>query len=200
MKVKLTRTEEETLKWTKKPEYQSSKIISEDLVTVCLHQSEILWDKPIIVGACILDMAKKFMFECQFKVMKKNIDCNLLYSDADSFVYEVLSRDFFAEIQKKKHVAEQFEFSNYPPEQPLYSRDNARVTLKFKDELGSRQIAELCALKRKLYSIKLAEGKYKSFSLSPLSLYKHNKTCSELTFIRILLELSYGCLKNKVYS
>ena len=26
------------------------------------------------------------------------------------------------------------------------------------------------------------------------------KTCSELTFIRVLLELSYGCLKNKVYS
>ena len=27
-----------------------------------------------------------------------------------------------------------------------------------------------------------------------------SKTCSELTFIRILLELSYGCLKNMVYS
>ena len=38
MKVKLTRTEKETLKWTDKPEYQSSKIISEDLVTVCLQQ------------------------------------------------------------------------------------------------------------------------------------------------------------------
>ena len=58
-KVRITRTEEETLKWTDKPEYQSSKIISEDLVTVCLQQSEILWDKPTIVGACILDLAKK---------------------------------------------------------------------------------------------------------------------------------------------
>ena len=36
MKVRITRTEEETLKWTDKPEYQSSKIISEDLVTLCL--------------------------------------------------------------------------------------------------------------------------------------------------------------------
>ena len=71
MKVKLTRTEEETLKWSDKPEYQSSKIISEDLVTVCLQQSEILWDKPTIVGACILDLAKKFMFEFHYKVMKK---------------------------------------------------------------------------------------------------------------------------------
>ena len=158
MKVKLTLTEEKTLKWTDKPEYQSSKIISEDLVTVCLQQSEILWDKPTIVGACILDLAQKFMFEFHYKVMKKNFDCNLLYSDTDTFVYEVRSRDFFAEIQKKKHVAEQFDFSNFPPEHPLYSRDNARVTLKFKDEMGSRSIAEFCGLKPKLYSIKLAEG------------------------------------------
>ena len=171
MKVKLTRTEEETLNWTDKPEYQSSKIISEDLVTVCLQQSEILWDKPTIVGACTLDLAKKFMFEYHYKVMKENFDCNLLYSDSDSFVYEVRSGDFFAEIQKKKQVAEQFDFSNFLPEQPLYSRDNARVTLRFKNEMESRPIFEFCGLKPKLYSIKLAEGK--SFSLSPLSLYKH---------------------------
>ena len=128
LKVKLTRTEEETLKWTEKPEYQSSQIISEDLVTVCLQQSEILWDKPTIVVACIVDLAKKFMFEFQYKVMKKNIDCNLLYSDTDSFLYEVRSRDFFAELQRKKSVAEQFDFSNFPSQHPLYSRENARVT------------------------------------------------------------------------
>ena len=165
LKIKLTRTEEETLKWTEKPEYQSSQIITEDLVTVCLQQSEILWDKPTIVGACILDLAKKFMFEFHYKVMKKNFDCNLLYSDTDSFVYEVRSRDFFAELQRKKSVAEQFDFSNFPSQHPLYSRENARVTLKFKDEMGSKPIAEFCGLKPKLYSIKLAEGKYKSFSL-----------------------------------
>ena len=158
IKPRITRTEEETLKWTKKPEYQSSKIISEDLVTLCLQQSELLWDKPTIVGACILHLAKKFMFEFHYKVMKKNFDCILLYSDTDSFVYEKRSRDFFAEIQRKKSVAEQFDFSNFPTEHPLYSRDNARVTLKFNDEMGSRPIAEFCGLKPKLYSIKLAEG------------------------------------------
>ena len=159
-KVKLTRTEEETLKWTDKPHYQSSKIFSEDLVTVCLQQSEILWDKPTIVGVCILDLAKKFMFEFHYKIVKKNFDCNLLYSDTDSFVYEVRS-----EIQKKKQVADQFDFLNFPTEHPLHSRDNARVTHKFKDEMGSRPIAEFCGLKPKPYSMKLTEGK--SFSLSP---------------------------------
>ena len=165
LKVKLTRTEDEILKWTEKPEYQSSKIISEDLVTLCLQQSEIIWDKPTIVVACILGLAKKFMFEFHYKVMKKNFDCNLLYSDTDSFVYEVRSRDFFADLQRKKLVAEQFDFSNFPPQHPLYSNENARVTLQFKAELNSKPIAEFCGLKPKLYSIKLADGKYKSFSL-----------------------------------
>ena len=104
------------------------------------------------------------MFEFHYKVMKKNFECNLLYSDTDSFVYEVRSRDFFAELQRKKSVAEQFDFSNFPAQHPLYNRDNARVTLKFKDEMGSKPIAEFCGLKPKLYSIKLAEGQYKSFS------------------------------------
>ena len=87
------------------------------------------------------------MFEFHYKVMKKKFDCKLFYSDTDSFVFEVRSRDFFAEIQRKKLVAEQFDFSNFPPEQP-----------KFKDGMGSRPIAEFCGLKPKLYSIKLAEG------------------------------------------
>ena len=181
MKVKLTRTEEETLKWTDKPEYQSSKIISEDLVTVCLYQSEILWDKPTIVGACILDLAKKFLFEFHYKVMKTNFDCQLLYSDTDSFVYEVRSRDFFAELQRIKLVAEKFDFSNFPPEHPLYSRENARVTLKFKDEMGSKPIAEFCGLKPKLYSIKLAEGKYKSFFSTTVSPSKRNHSVKKST-------------------
>ena len=115
MKVKLTRTEDETLKWTDKPEYQSSKVISENLVTVCLQQSEILWEKPTIVGACILNLAKKLMFEFHYKVMKKYFDCNLLYSDTDSFVYEVRSRDFVAEKQKRKQVADQFDYQTSLP-------------------------------------------------------------------------------------
>ena len=103
---------------------------------------------------------------CSSFTTKKNFDCNLLYSNTDSFLYEVRSRDFFVELQWKKLVAAQFDFSNFPPEHPLYSRENARVTLKFKDEMGREPIAEFCGLKPELYSIKLAEGKYKSFTLT----------------------------------
>ena len=78
--------------------------------------------KPIIVGACILDLAKKFMFEFYYKNMKKNSDCIFLFSDTEFFLYEVRSRDFFAKKQKKNQVAEQFDFLNFPPEHLLYSK------------------------------------------------------------------------------
>ena len=97
--LKLTRTEEETLKGTDRPEYKSSKIISNDLVTVSLQQLETLWDKPTIFGGCILDLAKKYMFDFHYNVMTSNFDCNFLYSEReDALVYEVQSIDLFADL------------------------------------------------------------------------------------------------------
>ena len=101
LKVKMTRTEEETLTWTEKPEYQSSKIISKDLVTVCLQQPELLWDKTTIVVTGILELAKKFMFEFHYKVMKKNFDCNLLYSDTGSLCMKCARETFLRNYSGK---------------------------------------------------------------------------------------------------
>ena len=113
------------------------------------------------------------MFEFHYKVIKKTFDCNFHYSDTDSSVYEVRSRDFFAELQRKKLVADEFDFSNFPTRHPLYSRENARVTLKFTDKMGSKPIAEFCGLKPEVYLIKLAEVKYKSFFKTTPSTYKN---------------------------
>ena len=160
IKLKLVRSEEEALKWTSVPELKSFKIIGEDLATVSLNQTEIVWDKPTIVGACILDLAKKFMFDFHYNTMKKHFICNLLYSDTDSFVYEIRSNDFYADLQKKPAIKDLFDFSNLPAEHELYDGSNARVTLKFKDEMGGKLISEFVGLKTKLYSIKLSDGKY----------------------------------------
>ena len=160
IRVKIVRTEEEVYQWTNQPEFQSFKIFDENLAYVTLSISEVLWDKPTIVGACILDLSKKFMFDFHYNTMKKHFDCTLLYSDTDPFVYEIRSRDFFDELQKKQSVMDQFDFSNFPSEHPLHNRTNARKTLKFKDEMADRSISEFCGLKPKLYSIAHTEGNF----------------------------------------
>ena len=158
IKVKLARSEEETLKWTSAPQMKAFKIIDENLATISLNQSEIEWDKPTIVGACILDLSKKFMYDFHYNTMKKHFNCKLLYSDTDSFVYEIFSNDFFADLKRKTTVKDLFDFSNFPTNHEMYDQSNARVTLKFKDEMGGKMISEFVGLKPKLYSIKLADG------------------------------------------
>ena len=90
----MVRDEQEALKWTNRPELKNFQRLADDLAAVSLKQTEFLWDKPTIVGACILDLSKKFMCEFHYKTMKRNFDCKLLCSDTDSFVFEVQTLDF----------------------------------------------------------------------------------------------------------
>ena len=168
IKFKMVRDEQEALKWTSGPELKTFQIPADDLATVILNQTEILWDKPTIVGACILDLSKKFMYEFHYKTMKQNFDCKLLYSDTDSFVYEVQTEDFFADIESKQ-MTQLFDFSKFPRNYPQYDGSTAKVTLKFKDEMAGQTVSEFVGLKPKLYSIKLSERKYFFYILTSFS-------------------------------
>ena len=130
IKVKLARSEEDTLKWTSAPQMKLFKIIGENLATISLNQTEIEWDKPTIVGACISDLSKKFMYDFHYNIMKKYFNCRLLYSNTDSFVFEIFSKDFFADFKRKTTVKDLFDISNIPTNHEMYDQSNARVTLK----------------------------------------------------------------------
>ena len=107
-----------------------------------MNQSEIEWDKPTIVSSRTLDLPKKFMYDFQYNAMNKHFNCKLLYLDKDSFVYKIFSNDFFADLNWKTAVNDLFGFSNFPTNHDMYDQRNARVTLKFKDEMGGKTISE----------------------------------------------------------
>ena len=156
-RIELARSEDETLKWTCIPQLKSFKIIGEDMATFSLNQTEILWVKPKIVGACFLDLSKTFRFEFHYSTMKNHFNCKLLYSDTDSFVYQIWSNEFYADLRRKTAPKDLLEFSSFYSDHEIHDRDNARVTLKFQDEIGGKQISEFVGLKPKLYS-KTADG------------------------------------------
>ena len=110
-------------------------------------------DKPTFVGATILDFAKFYMFQFHYNIIKKNFDATLLYSDTDSFLYEIRSKYLYNEIEKNHELRNHFDFSNLPATHPLYTNENLRVTLKFKDEFAGEIIQEYVGLKPKLYTI-----------------------------------------------
>ena len=135
------------------------------MVSVTSKQVNIKWDKPTIVGAAILDLAKFYMFQFHYNIIKKSFDGTLLYSDTDSVLYEIRSKDLYNEIEKNHELRNHFDFSNLPATHPFYTNENLRVTLKFKDEFAGEIILEYVGLKPKLYSI-ISSSKFLFFSFS----------------------------------
>ena len=77
--------------------------------------------------------------------MKNNVSIlELLYTDTDSFVYEI-NEDFYEIMYQHKEV---FDLSNYSNKNSKYfCIDNKIVLGKLKDEYGGKTIYEITALK-----------------------------------------------------
>ena len=63
----------------------------------------------MIVGATILDLAKRFMFQFHYQKTKPNLNLELLHSDADSFIYAIKTDDAYRDLVK---IKADFDFSN----------------------------------------------------------------------------------------
>lgn len=152
-KIFLVRCLKDLLDKTSQFALKSYRIFTEELAAVTLKQTVILWNKPTIVGATILDLAKMVMFKFHYLTMKKLFSCTLLYSDTDSLTYAVECEDLYKELEENTELQNEFDFSNYARESKLFSEHNKMETLKFKDELGGEVMEEFVCLKPKMYSI-----------------------------------------------
>ena len=74
-------------------EFKSYKIFGENLATFTSNPTKIYWDVPTFVGAKVLELAKFHMYKFHNDIMKPNFECQLLYSDTDSLLYQVKSED-----------------------------------------------------------------------------------------------------------
>ena len=112
-----------------------------------------MWNKPTIVGASILELSKLFMLIFRNNVMKNETQCQLLYSNNDSFEYKIKTGDYYHDLVVNSTLREHFDFSNFPRDHKLFDRSNEKQVLKFKNELAGTPIEQIWALKPKLYSI-----------------------------------------------
>ena len=52
-------------------------------------------NKPVYVGCTVLELSKLAMYEFHYDFMKSEVDIfTLLYTDTDSFIYEIIGEDF----------------------------------------------------------------------------------------------------------
>ena len=99
------------------------------LASLRMGESTVTLDKPIFVGQCVLDNAKEDMFEWHYGYMKPKYGrVSTCYTDTDSFIYEIKTKDFYDDI--REDVPKWFDTSAYPENHPArLPRVNKKVVV-----------------------------------------------------------------------
>ena len=86
----------------------------------------------------------------------KYFNAELLFTDTDSFTYEIKSEDIYEELFKSKHL---FDLSNYSKDSKFFDPVNEKVIGKMKDVSQRKINDEFVGLKLLMHSMKNTDGK-----------------------------------------
>ena len=149
--VELCHTEKRMKKLSAKPTYKSHRIFSEDLVGVELTRAKVKLDKPLYIGATVLDLSKELMYKFYYEHLKTvyGDKMQLHMTDTDSFLFSCQTEDVFQDMYEHRDL---FDTSDFPKEHFLYSDVNKKKMGKIKSETGHMCISEFCGLRSKMYA------------------------------------------------
>lgn len=183
--VKLHTTKESLLKAISHHTFKNFVIIDTNLVQTNHITPVICHDKPISVGMTVLELSKNIMFQFYYNILlDTNFSVNLGFSDTDSFLFKTSNTKAY-----EKKVLPLMDFSNYPPNHPMFSEKNKAKLGFFKDELaGQYKISEFVGLRAKCYSMKMKSNQNKTvekkickglgrIAIEKRLKFKHYKAC-----------------------
>ncbi|XP_074042580.1 uncharacterized protein [Leptinotarsa decemlineata] len=143
------------------PRFQSRTVFDTDLVAIELKKTELVFNKPLYIGMAILDISKTCMFDFHYDFMVPTLgieNCKLMYTDTDSFIYEITCEDVYSELIKNN--LSKFDTSDYSPDNkfqiPLV---NKKIPGLMKDEANGKIITHFAGLRSKMYTYKVQGGK-----------------------------------------
>ena len=84
------------------------------------------------------------MYEFHYKYIKSKFSANLLFTDTDSLVYEIDTKEVYEDFYGDENL---FDFSEYPRDSKFFDPANKKVTAKVKDELKGKINNEFVGLK-----------------------------------------------------
>jgi len=144
-----------------KPYFKDFRIFSNNLVACEMRKTQVKYNRPMIVGMCILDLSKVLMYDFHYNTMVKTYGtkAKLCFTDTDSLTYHIETPSFYEDMKKD---LSNFDTSDYPKDHLCYSEANKKIIGKFKDETNAVPILEFIGLRAKMYSIKLSEEKNKA--------------------------------------
>ena len=158
--IKLVNDKKQAEKLSAKPNFNHCNIFSENLVAIHMKKTRLVFNKPVYLGICILDISKTLMYDFHYNyiIQKYGNKAKLLFTDTDSLMYEIQTEDFYKDISAD--VKHRFDTSNYPDNHSsgIPSGLNKKVIGIFKDEVEGEIIDEFVGLRAKLHSYKIIEN------------------------------------------
>ena len=128
MKVRVTTTEKEIIKYASRDTYINHSIYSKDFVVIHEKQEVLKLNKPIYVDCTVLELCKLFMYEFYYSFLKKNFkNIELSYMVTDSFIIEITNKNF---DQIMYEYEEYSDLSNLPKDCKYYCGHNKKVPAK----------------------------------------------------------------------
>ena len=116
--IKLVNDKEQAEKLSANPNFDHCSSFSEELVAIHMKKARLVFDKPVYLGTCILDLSKCLMYDFHYNYIKQKYEdkAKLLFTDTDSLMYEIQTEDFYMDISGD--VKHRFDTSDYPPDHP----------------------------------------------------------------------------------
>ena len=98
--VRLVNNEKDFLKYTSKPTHITHKIFDKNYAAIHEIKPVLTLNKPIYVGFTVLELSRWLIYDFHDNFIKKPFDAELLFTDTDSFTYEIKSEDVYEEFFK----------------------------------------------------------------------------------------------------
>ena len=110
-----------------------------------MKKTKLYFNEPVYLGMSILDLSKSLMYDFHYNYIKTKYGdkAKLLFTDTDSFAYEIRTKDFYKDINPD--IVKRFDTSDYPSNHSsgIKTGLNSKVLGMFKDEAGGSRLLNL---------------------------------------------------------
>ena len=195
--MKLVNDRKKKANLVRKINFKHATKFGEKIAAVHMKKTKVTLDKPIFVGAAILDLSKIHMFKFHYGYVKKKWEkVKVLYSDTDSLILEIETDDFFADTGED--VEKWFDTSKYPKDHFAAKNGfpvgkNKKVLGMFKDEADGQIIRGFVGLRPKCYSVLMDEKEIKKAKGTKKNTVKG---ISHEDYVRVLRGEKFPPMKN----
>ncbi|XP_072161273.1 uncharacterized protein [Bemisia tabaci] len=151
--IKLATDTDQILKYVARLDFEDRTVFKDQLVAIHLRKTEIEFDRPILAGFAVLELAKVHMYAFYHDVLMRKFGperCLKAYEDTDGLILKLITHDWVFDL--REFADEWLDFSTLPRDHPCWSPVNCKRMGMFKDETSNATIGEFVGLSSKMYA------------------------------------------------